>query len=186
MAEGLCPVWVGYFLGSRFRTLLQNPFRILAPYVRPDAVVLDVGSAMGFFSLPMAEMVGPHGRVVCVDLQPRMLQVLRRRAARRGLSARMETHVSSEGSIGLRGHDGSFDFALAFYMLHEVKQPAGLLCEIHQLLKPGAALLLVEPKGRVSNAGFERTVALALEAGFVETERPEIRRSYAVGLVKPG
>lgn len=46
--------------------------------------VLDVGSAMGFFSLPMAEMVGPGGKVVCIDVQLKMLQVLRRRAVEGG------------------------------------------------------------------------------------------------------
>jgi 2-polyprenyl-3-methyl-5-hydroxy-6-metoxy-1,4-benzoquinol methylase len=186
MAEEVCPVWVGYLLGSRVRMLLQNPYRILAPYVRPNTTVLDIGSAMGFFSFPMAGMVGPHGRVVCVDLQPRMLQVLRRRATRKGLAEQIETHLSSEEAIGLEGRDGSFDFALAFHMLHEVKQQAGFLREVHQLLKPGATLLLAEPRGHVSDGDFERTLALALEAGFVETGRPEIRWSYAAVLTKPG
>jgi 2-polyprenyl-3-methyl-5-hydroxy-6-metoxy-1,4-benzoquinol methylase len=186
MAEETCPVWVGYLISSRVRMLVQNPYRILAPYVQPGATVLDVGSAMGFFSFPMARMVGPRGRVVCVDLQPKMLQVLRRRAARKGLADRIETHASSEDSIGLEGRNGSFDFALAFATVHEVKQPAGFFREIHQLLKPGAALLLTEPKGHVSDTAFERTLALALEAGFVETGRPEIRRSYAAVLTKSG
>ena len=185
MAGGLCPVWIGYLISSRARLLLQDPYRILAPYVRPNATVLDVGSAMGFFSFPMAEMVGPHGKVVCVDLQPGMLQVLGRRALKRGLSERIETHVCSEDSIGLEGRDGSFDFALAFYMLHEVKQQAGFLRQIHHLLKPAATLLLVEPKGHVSDSHAERTLAVALQAGFVETGRPGIRWSYAAVLTKP-
>jgi len=74
-------------------------------------MVLDVGSAMGYFSLPMARMVGPGGKVVCVDVQPKMLQVLRRRAAAAGLAEQIETHVSSEDAIGLQGRDARFDFA---------------------------------------------------------------------------
>ena len=62
MAGGLCPVWIGYLISSRARLLLQDPYRILAPYVRPNATVLDVGSAMGFFSFPMAEMSGLMAR----------------------------------------------------------------------------------------------------------------------------
>jgi 2-polyprenyl-3-methyl-5-hydroxy-6-metoxy-1,4-benzoquinol methylase len=54
MAEHVCPYWAGYFLANRLRKLLQNPYKILAPYVRPNMTVLDVGSAMGFFSLPLA------------------------------------------------------------------------------------------------------------------------------------
>lgn len=185
MAEHVCPYWGGYFLANRLRKLLRNPYKILAPYVRPDMTVLDVGSAMGFFSLPMAEMVGPNGKVVCIDVQPRMLQVLRRRATEAGLADRIETHVSTENSIGLHGHDATFDFALAFAMLHEVADPANFLREIHQLLKPGASLLLAEPKGHVKPADFEHTLSLAREQGFVPTDQPLIRLSCTAVLTKP-
>ncbi len=186
MVERICPVWAGYFLANRVRRLLQNPYRILVPYVKAGMTVLDVGPAMGFFSLPMAEMVGPKGKVVCVDVQPGMLDVLRRRAAKAGLAERIETHVSSEESIGLQGCDGRFDFALAFAMLHEVQDPAHLLGEIYQLLKSGAPLLLAEPVGHVTAPDFERTIALALEGGFAEIGRPRIRLSHAAVLTKTG
>jgi 2-polyprenyl-3-methyl-5-hydroxy-6-metoxy-1,4-benzoquinol methylase len=181
----VCPYWAGYFLANRLRKLLQNPYKILAPYVRPNMRALDVGSAMGFFSLPMAEMVGPGGRVVCVDVQPTMLQVLRRRAAEAGLAERIETHVSSEDSIGLQGRDAGFDFALAFTMMHEVGNQANFLREIYQMLKPGAALLLTEPIKHVSRAEFDRTVSRARQEGFVITDHPLIRLSHTVVLQKP-
>ena len=133
--------------------------------------VLDVGSAMGFFSLPMAEMVGPGGKVVCIDVQPGMLRVLRRRAAEAGLADRIETHESTENAIGLHGRDGSFDFALAFTVLHEVGDLAGFLREIYQLLKPGAPFLLTEPIKHVSRADFDRTISLAQAAGL-RRDRP--------------
>jgi ubiquinone/menaquinone biosynthesis C-methylase UbiE len=198
MAEHVCPYWAGYFLANRLRKLLQNPYKILAPYVRPGMMVLDVGSAMGFFSLPLAEMVGSGGKVVCVDVQPKMLQVLRRRAAEAGLADRIETHVSSEDAIGLQGRDASFDFALAFTMMHEVGNQANFLREICQMLKPGAALLLTEPIKHVSRPEFDRTISLARQAGFVITDQgpqthnsafgspiPPIRLSHTVLLQKP-
>jgi 2-polyprenyl-3-methyl-5-hydroxy-6-metoxy-1,4-benzoquinol methylase len=172
-------------LANRLRKLLQNPYKILAPYVKAGMTVLDIGSAMGFFSLPLAEMVGPGGKVVCIDVQPKMLQVLRRRAAEAGLAERIETHVSSEDSIGLQGRDGSFDFALAFTMLHEVGNQAGFLREIYQMLKPGAALLLTEPIKHVSRAEFDRTVSLAQQEGFVIADHPLIRLSHTVVLKRP-
>ncbi len=185
MTEHVCPWWAGYFLANRLRELLQNPYRILAPYVKPGMTVLDVGSAMGFFSLPLAEMVGPGGKVVCVDVQPKMLQVLRRRAAEAGLAERIETYVSSEDSIGLQGREDSLDFALAFTMMHEVGNQANFLREIYQMLKPGAALLLTEPIKHVSRAEFDRTVCLAQQVGFVITDHPFIRLSHTVLLQKP-
>ncbi|MCU0917631.1 MAG: class I SAM-dependent methyltransferase [Planctomycetes bacterium] len=185
MAEHVCPVWAGHFLANRLRKLLQNPCRILAPYVRPGQTILDVGSAMGDFSLPMAEMVGPEGKVVCVDVQSGMLKVLRRRATGAGLAERIETHLSTADSIGLRGRDGTFDFALAFTMLHEVGNQANFLREIHQLLKPGAHLLLTEPIQHVSRPEFDRTVSTAQQAGFSVTNHPPIRLSQSVLLTKP-
>jgi ubiquinone/menaquinone biosynthesis C-methylase UbiE len=185
MTEHVCPWWAGYFLANRLRKLLQNPHKILAPYVTPGMTALDVGSAMGFFSLPLAEMVGPGGKVVCVDVQPKMLQVLRRRAVKAGLAERIDTHVSSEDSTGLQGRDGSFDFALAFTMMHEVGNQASFLREIYQMLKPGAALLLTEPIKHVSRAEFDRTVSLAQQEGFVIADHPLIRLSHTVVLKKP-
>ena len=185
MTEHLCPYWAGYFLANRLRKLLQNPYKILAPYIKPGVTVLDVGSAMGFFSLPLAEMVGPGGKVVCIDVQPKMLQVLRRRAAEAGLAERIETHVSSEDSIGLQNRDASFDFALAFTMMHEVGNQGNFLREIQQLLKPGAVLLLTEPIKHVSRAEFDRTVSLARQQGFVVTDHPLVRLSHTVVLTKP-
>lgn len=185
MAEHVCPYWAGYFLANRLRRLLQNPYRILAPYVRPGMTVLDVGSAMGYFSLPMAEMVGPDGRVVCVDVQPKMLAVLRRRAVQAGLGDRVETHVSTGESIGLQGRDISFDFALLFTVLHEVTNQAGFLREIYQMLKPGAPLLLTEPIRHVDRVEFDRSISTARQQGFTVTSHPPVRLCYTALLTRP-
>jgi len=134
----------------------------------------------------MAQIVGPGGKVICVDAQPKMLSVLRRRAAGARFAERIETHLSDGNSIGLKGYDNRFDFALAFAVMHEVEDQARILGEIHELLKDGAPLLLAEPRGHVSISEFERTLALALKAGFADTSHPEIRLSHAAILAKAG
>ena len=74
MAEHrVCPSWAGYLLASPVRKLLQNPTRILEPYVRAGMNVLEPGPGMGFFTLELARLVGPEGRVVAVDVQPAMI-----------------------------------------------------------------------------------------------------------------
>lgn len=179
MATHVCPIWVGYFLVSRFRKLLQNPTRVIGSYVRRNMTVLDFGCAMGFFSLPMAEAVGPGGKVVCVDIQPRMLDVLKRRAARAGLLDRIQCHVCREDSIDLKGYDGAFDFALAFAVLHEVSYPDRILSDLGRLVRSGAHLLLAEPAGHVTPQEVEHTVALAREHGFAMTRALLIRSAHA-------
>ena len=89
MAERVCPWWLGYLLASPIRKILQNPGTILAPYVTPGMCVMDIGCAMGFFSLPLACMVGPRGKVICVDLQEKMIEELETRARKTGLIERI-------------------------------------------------------------------------------------------------
>ena len=81
MAHRICPWWLGYWLVSPLRKLRENPSKALAPFVREGMVVLEPGPGMGFFTLAVARLVGPEGRVVAVDLQPKMLASLERRAS---------------------------------------------------------------------------------------------------------
>ena len=64
-------------------------------------MVVDVGCAMGYFTLPLAGLVGPTGRVIAVDLQARMLRALDRRARRAGLSEPIETRRCGADSLEL-------------------------------------------------------------------------------------
>jgi ubiquinone/menaquinone biosynthesis C-methylase UbiE len=180
MAHHVCPVWVGYLLASPTRKLFQNPRKILRPYVNEGMTVADIGCAMGFFSLPLARTVGSGGKVICVDIQEKMIRSLEKRARKAGLSGRIETIICNDKSLGLDDFKETIDFALASAVVHEVSSPAGFFSEIHTALKPVGRLLVAEPKGRVSEKDFERTVSVAEQNGFTATDRPEIRRSRAV------
>ena len=91
----VCPAWLGYFLASPIRKLIHPPQTILTPYVREGMTVLDIGCGMGFFSIPLAQMVGAAGKVICVDMQEKMLKRLEKRAQKAGVSARIETRLCS-------------------------------------------------------------------------------------------
>jgi ubiquinone/menaquinone biosynthesis C-methylase UbiE len=184
MAEHVCPVWIGYLLASPLRKLLQNPTRILGPYVEPGMAVVEVGPAMGFFSLPLARLVGPSGKVLAVDVQAGMINALSKRAKRAGLMEQLEPRLGSAASLGLTDYQGRIDFALAFAVVHEVPDPANLFTELFTLLKPGGRLLLSEPAGHVAQPAFEAMIATAREAGFQVVDRPAIRRSRSSLLKK--
>ncbi len=168
----VCPWWIGRLLLNPLRRLLESPERRLGPHVRPGMTVLEPGCGMGFFTLPLARMVGEHGRVVCVDLQPRMLAGLRRRAERAGLAARIETLAGTLDDPRLDDRRGAIDFAAAIHVVHEVPDAPAFLRRLHELLRPGARLLLIEPKGHVSAQAFADTVEAARAAGLVEVGRP--------------
>ncbi len=177
MAHRTCPVWVGYLLLCPFRAFAHDPQVILGPHVREGMTVLDVGCAMGFMSLPLARMVGPSGKVVCVDLQEGMLRRLGRRAARAGLADRVELRACGPESLALHGLEGTVDFALAFMMVHEVGDARRLFGEIHAALKPGAGLLLAEPIFHVPRRAFEAELESARLAGFSVASELSIPRS---------
>jgi ubiquinone/menaquinone biosynthesis C-methylase UbiE len=179
MAEHVCPWWIGYLLLSPLRRLSQNPRKILAPYISPGTVALDVGCAMGFFSLDMAEMVGPEGKVVCVDLQSKMIKALVRRATKAGVIDRIDHRVCNKNGLGLEDLGGKVDFALAYAVVHEVPDAEVFFRQVHSTLRPGGTCLVAEPKGHVSEKKFEETLATAEKTGFELGERPRIRRSRA-------
>jgi|SRR5579885_2312459 SAM-dependent methyltransferase len=184
MAQRVCPWWLGYLLASPVRRLLQDPAKILAPYVRDGMTVLEPGPGMGFFTLEIARRVGPFGRVVVVDVQSKMLDGLRRRAAKAGLLNRLDVRLATPDSLGVADLAGSVDFALAFALVHELPGPAPFFSEVAATLKPGAGLLLAEPTGHVNAAEFEAELQAAAQAGFKAVDRPSIRRSRAAFLEK--
>ena len=101
MSHRVCPWWLGYFLVSPLRRLWQSPRRILSPHVSAGMTVIEPGCGMGFFTLELARLVGPRGKVIAIDLQSRMLAGLRRRAARAGLAERIEGRLVENASLGI-------------------------------------------------------------------------------------
>lgn len=181
MGPHVCPWWGGYFIDNRFRRWLHNPERILAPCVSPGMTVMDFGCGMGMFSIALARLVGGKGRVIAVDLQQKMLDVLQTRAQKAGVADRIRTHRCEPTSIGL---DEPVDFALAFYSAHEVPDLRRLLGEIHGNLRPKGRLLVVEPVGHVTAKAFQTTMSLAQEIGLQEVGRPYVCLSRAAILAK--
>ncbi len=186
MAERVCPVWIGYLLASPIRKLFQNPQKILSPYVKSGMQVMDIGCAMGFFSLPLAQMVGPKGQVICVDMQEKMIKSLEKRAQKAGLSNRIKTHLCNQHSLGLDNLTKKIDFALAFAVVHEVPDTASFFSELSKTIKQQGKFLVAEPSGHVSEKDFRISISIAEQNGFKAIARPQIAHSHAVLLEKTG
>jgi ubiquinone/menaquinone biosynthesis C-methylase UbiE len=181
----VCPVWIGYFLAHPIRKLFHNPMRILASHIKPGMTVLDVGCAMGFFTIPAAEMVGKSGRVIAVDLQPKMLEKLKKRAAKAKVADRIETRACQADSVGLLDLESQVDVVLAIAMVHETPNPENLIAELSRCLKPEGRLLVAEPRGHVSDAAFGDTLGWAADAGLTTLSRPKIGKTHSAWLTKP-
>ncbi len=109
--------------------------------VRLGQTILDMGCGNGFYSLPLAKMVGPNGRMLAVDIQPEMLVMLRARAEQEGI----ENITPILGSV----HDprlpaATVDLVLLVDVYHEFSHPEQMLAAMRQALKPQGLLVLVE------------------------------------------
>jgi ubiquinone/menaquinone biosynthesis C-methylase UbiE len=160
--------------------MAEDPSSILAPLAQPGMTVVDAGAAMGFFSVPLARFVGDTGRVVCVDVQPRMLSTLSKRAKRRGVAHIIECRACTQENLGLSDLEGQVDLALAVHVVHETAFPRRFLSQIYEVLRPGGKFLLIEPRGHVSESNFDKTRSLCREVGLHELELKQLRRSRSL------
>ena len=172
----VCPWWLCFTFDNPLRKLLHNPEAILSPYVHPGDRVIDIGPGMGYFTIPLARLVGPQGHVIGIDVQEKMLSALRSRAKKNEVSERIEGYLASQKSLGI--HEKA-DFILAFWMAHEVPDQSSFFREIRDLLKPNGSLLLAEPIVHVPKKYFLRTLQSAVEIGLVVKESPKIRLSHS-------
>jgi ubiquinone/menaquinone biosynthesis C-methylase UbiE len=172
----VCPWWFCFTFDNFLRRWLQNPSKIVSPYIKEGFKVMDVGPGMGYFTIPMAKLVGSSGKVIAADLQQQMLNAIGRRAVKAGVRDRIILHQARPDEIGV---SGPVDFSLAFWMVHEVPDTKRFLAQIAAALKPGGTLLLAEPKVHVSKSAFQATLDLAREAGFQMIEQPGIFISNA-------
>jgi len=179
MAHRVCPWWLGYFLASPLRRLMLEPEKVVLPFVREGMTVLEPGPGMGFFTVELARLVGSSGRVVAMDIQPKMLEGLKRRIAKAGLLSRVEARLVSPGSLGITDLKGCVDFTLAFAVVHELPDAGRFFTEVAQASKTEAELLLVEPAGHVKASEFQAELEAAARAGFSLADRPTVRRSHA-------
>jgi ubiquinone/menaquinone biosynthesis C-methylase UbiE len=179
----VCPWWLCRTFDNPLRRLIQNPERLLATHIRSGMIVADIGCGMGYFTVAMAKLVGAEGKVIAIDLQPRMLAALNHRSRKAGLSDRIVPHLCWQDRLGV---EGPVDFVLCFWMAHEVPDQIRFFGEIFSMLKPGGILLLSEPKIHVTRNGFHQTFDVCKEAGFRMMYEPRITLSHAVLMEKPG
>lgn len=115
--------------------LFEHPEKIIAPYIKEGDVVADLGCGWGHFSLVLAKMVGPEGKVYAVDLANKCIRSLRAKAARRG-RRNIEAHASSAADLSFIP-DQSVDFVFANGLLCSMavdRQSA--VSEMKRILKP--------------------------------------------------
>jgi ubiquinone/menaquinone biosynthesis C-methylase UbiE len=172
--RGVCTWWIAYTFDNPLRRLIHKPQKVLGNYVKEGMTVVDLGCGMGHFTIGMADLVGPTGKVIAVDLQQKMLDVMGSRARRAGLSDRIFPHLCRADDIGIAV---SAEFILAFWMVHELPDQENFFKQLKTGLAADGKILVAEPKMHVTAEAFEKTLDIAQSCGLLCIERPDIRFS---------
>ena len=184
MSEHVCPWWVGYLLASPLRKLAQDPHKLLAPFVKDGMTVVEPGPGMGFFTLELTRLVGQQGRVIAIDVQPKMLRALAKRARKVNLYDRLDLREPKGESMNVDDLAGRVDFVLAAAVVHELPNAALFFQEMHRALKPHGLIAFSEPAGHCKVSDWEKSLQNAYHAGFVKHQDLKVTRSHACLLAR--
>lgn len=143
---------------------------------------MDIGCGGGFAALGLAELVGEEGMVYAVDIQQPMLDFVKKRAQNMGVIKRFTFLRCSENKIEVE--DDFFDFANAFYMVHETPDTEKFIAEIYRVMKKGGLFFIAEPLFHVSTSRFQKMVDIASKQGFYIFAQPKVFFSLSVLLAK--
>lgn len=147
--------------------------------VAPGSTVADIGAGPGFFTAPLAERVGPTGRVIALDVSPAMVERLREQP----LPPHVDVRVSREHSLPV--DPGTVDVALLAFVLHELEDAPRLLADVRRILAPAGRLVVLEwvprdePMGpprheRISASDAARALT---RSGFVVAQQGSVNPS---------
>ena len=184
--------WVA-MLNSEERVRVTRPAELLrAAGAGPGSTVVDYGSGPGFLTIPAAEVVGPAGRVIGVDVEPRMHAIVAELARERGLANVEGLHPDQALDLP----DGLADVVGAALFLHDLppRLRDEVLPELHRLCRPGGRLLVIEwlaPGGLAGPSTENRFAAPDLAAllgrhGFVASPPRQLGDRYFAILAERG
>ncbi len=141
---------IAYVMGHAAATWLErperdeeeNPKKLLELLKLKDGeVVADIGAGSGYYTFRMAELVGDKGKVLAVDIQQEMLDIISNRMKKEKV-ANVETVLGAEADPKLKAE--SVDTILLVDVYHEFAQPHEMTEKMVQALKPGGRIVFVE------------------------------------------
>jgi 2-polyprenyl-3-methyl-5-hydroxy-6-metoxy-1,4-benzoquinol methylase len=131
-------------------------------YVREGMAGMDSDALPGMFSIPLARMIGPSGKVIAIDVQQKMLVLVRKKSENRGLTSRITFYRIFPASLLTE----QADLILSFWMVHEVPDQIRFFKEVRGHFRPGGKYLKVRPALEVREPAFRASVERARHLGF--------------------
>ncbi len=153
-----CPYGQRFWVEAPHPVITRDRLRsVLRP--EPGERILEIGPGVGYYTLDMAEWVGPEGKVEIFDLQQEFLDHTTARAAERDLTNVVPTQGDA---TALSYEDDSMDAVVLTAVLGEIPDPAAALRQINRVLKPTGRLIVGELFG---DPHFTTQASLKQQAG---------------------
>ena len=173
-----------YALLDPIRRLFEPPQKLIEPYAKNGLVVADLGCGSGYYTFPLAELVGPEGKVYAVDLDKKCIRAIQKKAEKVAYH-NIEAYDSSASDVSFI-KDRSVDFVFAIGLLCSMADSRqSAVNEIKRMLKStGQAYISLgfpPPLGFVDQAEWEKMLA-----GFRVERGGSFKELFAVVSLKEG
>ena len=150
--------------------------------LRPGMTAADIGAGTGYFSIPFAREVGETGRILAVDLQPEMLEILGRKLRAAGAPANIELVAGSAARTNLA--DQCCDLAFLANVWHELDDHAVVLRESARILRPGGRIAVLDWRPDVEQPPgppLDHRIAVEAVGRTMEAAGWHVEQPHAVG-----
>jgi ubiquinone/menaquinone biosynthesis C-methylase UbiE len=163
------PEFMANLIDNPLRRKIQPPDATPARHgIQPGMTVLEVGPGNGTYTMATARHVGDQGKVVTIDIEPKMIERVERKAKAEGV-ANIEARLADVYDLPFE--DRSFDAVYMIAVIGEIPDPDKALREFHRVLSPGGTLacseLLLDPDYPRASTLLRKAAA----AGFRLRER---------------
>ena len=181
---GPFPAKDAFSLLNPLRSWLQSVDSSLRTFrVREGHTVLELGPGPGYFTLGASRAVGPAGRVICVDVQPAMLSILRQRLQDAQIA---NTRLVAGDAVRLPLGDGCVDEAFLVTVLGEIPDRPRAMAELRRVMKAGGVLSVMETFSDCDYQLEDSVRDLCRAFGFEAIGHERRRLGYTLCFAAPG
>lgn len=167
------------WLERREREAEENPTRAIELLkLEKGMTVADVGAGVGYYSVRMAEVVGPTGKILATEIQPEMLQILKRRI-REKKADNVEAILATEHDPKLPA--ACCDVILLVDVYHEFSQPIEMLAKLRTALKPDGRLILLEYRKEDPYVPIRPEHKMSIKEAKLEVEAEGFKLDRVIG-----
>jgi len=163
------PAFLAGAIDNPLRRRIQPPDHTAVCHgIEPGMTVLEIGPGNGTYTMAAARLIGPEGTLVTIDIEPKMIEGVKMRAAGEGIT---NLHARTANVFDLPFEDRTFDVIYMITVIGEIPTPEKALLEFHRVLKPGGTLsfseILLDPDYPLAST----LEGLAVSNGFQLKER---------------